>query len=516
MAEDGSAAGPDLETPQLSLYVGHVLDRLRDIPADSIDCVVTSPPYWGLRAYGTASQIWGGDPLCAHVWEMLPPRRRRTPNDAPNSPVQQGNRGTFHELPDTPLCTRCGAWRGELGLEPSPELFVDHIVEIFREVRRVLRRHGTVWLNIGDSFIASSKGPGGDDKSGLNPSGVKHQRKRPVNVTKRATLLKPKDMAGMPWRTALALQADGWWLRSDIVWSKPNPMPESVGDRPTRSHEYVFLLTKAPRYYYDAEAIAEPLVDATIRRLFQPSFDQQTGGPKDYGPDSNRSARKAVENLAHRVKNDRLNGAPAPAPQPELDASGYSPSIGRNARSVWTIPTQPYPEAHFATFPEELPRRCILAGSPMQICMKCGKPRERVVVATGGTIGESWHNHEDDLSRGQRGGDNGSNKAAEAYGTYERASKGFTDCGHDAYVPGTVLDPFAGSGTTLAVANALGRRAVGVELQGEYVDLIRDRCAAVQMADWNAGEPIRLRDRPEIRGGGVLDPSKAHASLFGE
>jgi DNA modification methylase len=245
----------------------------------------------------------------------------------------------------------------------------------------VLRRDGTLWLNLGDSYSGSGKGgnPEGSEWSGFVGS---KDREKSAQASKPIIPpgLKPKDLVGIPWRLAFALQADGWWLRSDIIWSKPNPMPESVTDRPTKSHEYLFLLTKSARYYYDADAIAEP-----VARL----WDETNGGSWSHG-------KGTPERVAERGRAGTHSG---PYPLPNEDGT-------RNARSVWTIATSPFPEAHFATFPPELPRRCILASS---------KPGD------------------------------------------------------------TVLDPFAGAGTTLLVADRLGRHGIGIELNPAYAAMAERR-----------------------------------------
>jgi DNA modification methylase len=351
------------------LHHGHVLAVLAGLPAASVHCVVTSPPYWGLRDYGLEPQVW----------------------------------------PD--------GWRGSLGLEPTPELYVAHLVEVFRAVRRVLRKDGTLWLNLGDNYAGAPPGNARPDHSGPRFLGTRDGQK--MSKTARAAAgrefapLKPKDLVLMPARVALALQADGWWLRADIVWAKLNPMPESVTDRPTRSHEYLFLLARSERYYYDAEAIAEPLSAASLVRLSQPSFDDQRGGPKDYGPDANRSMRRGIEHLKRRRSGNKARDIPAADDGRGIPNDHRGRGIpweddgqGRNARTVWEIGTQPYLEAHFATFPEELARRCILAGS--------------------------------------RPGD-------------------------------TVLDPFGGSGTVAQVATGHGRDALYIDLNPAYLELARQR-----------------------------------------
>ena len=246
------------------IFCGDVLDISRGLPDESVKCCVTSPPYWGLRDYGVA---------------------------------------------------------GQLGLESTPEEYVEKLVEIFREGRRVLRDDGTVWLNLGDSYAGAGQGGGGNRK------GNEHGQHDAMVGTSRG--LKPKDLVGIPWRVAFALQADGWYLRQDIIWHKPNPMPESVTDRCTKSHEYIFLLSKSARYYYDNEAIKEP---AKWER-----WGDQT------------------ENKQHSGTASHLGGK-STSELPIKDT--------KNKRSVWTVPTRPFSGAHFAVFPPQLIEPCILAGCP--------------------------------------------------------------------------------------------------------------------------------------------------------
>jgi site-specific DNA-methyltransferase (cytosine-N4-specific) len=255
-----------------------VFDGLRAMADGSVHCVVTSPPYWGLRDYGTD---------------------------------------------------------GQLGLEATPEEYVENMVAVFREVRRVLRDDGTVWLNLGDSYASmkGNPGPNSEDEKQPAPRGWT----RPQDW--RIPGLKPKDLVGIPWRVAFALQADGWYLRSDIVWSKPNPMPESVTDRPTKAHEYVFLLTKSRRYFFDSDAVRQPFAPKTLTH--------RGGG---------RMAGKAGrQDGAGKVASGNWG---------ESDAVRRSDPRGANIRTVWTIPTQPFPGAHFAVFPPKLVEPCIKAGCP--------------------------------------------------------------------------------------------------------------------------------------------------------
>jgi DNA modification methylase len=300
---------------------GDCLAMLQTLEAESVQTCVTSPPYWGLRDYGV---------------------------------------------------------EGQLGLEPTPAEYVAKMVQVFREVRRVLKADGTLWLNLGDSYSAGSN----------NPS-PKHASDN-VGMMRRMGELAPKNLVGIPWRVAFALQADGWYLRSDIIWSKPNPMPESVTDRPTKAHEYIFLLSKSERYYYDHEAIKEPAVYGDLR-----SPTSAYPGKTDFreGP---RPVRESVKRGGFNGKTNALEGREA----------FRAIEDWRNKRTVWEIATAPYPEAHFATFPPKLIEPCILAGS--------------------------------------RSGD-------------------------------TVLDPFAGSGTTLYVAKELNRQFLGIELNPAYIALIEKR-----------------------------------------
>lgn len=232
----------------------------------------------------------------------------------------------------------CGAWRGSLGLEPTIDLYVQHIVEIFREVRRVLREDGTLWLNMGDSYAGSQQGIGADGTAYAGPKQATNAGSVGIQAKPRKAHeigLKPKDLCMMPARVALALQADGWWLRSDIIWSKPNPMPGSYKDRPTTAHEYVFLLTKAERYYYDADAIAEPTAASSLVR-----YDYPRVGANNKGHSGEYAIQSAEYTEAEKER-------------------GY-----RNKRSVWEIATEAFPGAHFATFPQKLVEPCILAGCP--------------------------------------------------------------------------------------------------------------------------------------------------------
>ncbi|HEY7467198.1 MAG TPA: site-specific DNA-methyltransferase [Dehalococcoidia bacterium] len=520
----------------MTIYQGDVRDVLPSLPADSVDCIVTSPPYWGLRDYGTATWV-GGDEACDHQYA----KGGRNPETAGKQLTNKGT--TFSQYEHD--CRKCGATRvdSQLGIERTPEEYVANMVAVFRELRRVLKPSGTCWLNLGDSY-AGSWGANGRGE-GTNAPRPDLEAKHGTNAPNRNPPgLKPKDLVGIPWRVAFALQADGWVLRSDVVWAKSNPMPESVTDRPTKSHEMVFLLTKAKwvgpsrgrfadisdsdarwlamfldtegsivvkrvqrgaRRWYGSQIVfsstSAELVETARNIVGQGTVLRREGtnAPMFYYQLSNQAARdllhrvypflivkrsqaaigvvlqdrlatkgkkrpggfRAVEDDAWLERawetNKSLNhfgtpdlswvpavkygkweparyyfdadavreqairpgdvqtfggskardGEPIPADDPRYrnGSEQWGRTIisglnGRNIRSVWTIATRPYPGAHFAVFPPELPERCIKAGSP---------------------------------------------------------------------VGGVILDPFAGSGTVGMVANRLSRRAILIDLNADYL-----------------------------------------------
>jgi len=322
----------------------------------SVQCVVTSPPYYGLRDYGTAK--WeGGDPECDHL----------ETNDTrdPSVTKQTQNAGTS-KIDYKDVCRKCGAVRidAQIGLEETPDAYIANLVAVFREVKRVLKDDGTLWLNIGDSY-ASMKSRYNQKAQNLNGGKAQDNefQGNKTDLYHHPELgIKDKDLIGIPWMLAFALRADGWYLRQDIIWAKPNPMPESVKDRCTKSHEYVFLLTKSARYYYDNEAIMEVATGYDGRKdtMMKGSAKYANG----YVPNqpANTMAQKGHERWK-RKNDDTGYGGDGTGFQ---DHSGYSnlenPYV-RNKRSVWFIATQPTREAHFATFPEKLVEPCILAGS---------------------------------------------------------------------------------------------------------------------------------------------------------
>lgn len=310
--------------------MGDCLDSLKTLPSESVQCCVTSPPYYGLRDYGTAK--WqGGSASCNHC------RDNKISESCDTGHANMKNEGVGDAIYKS-VCKKCGAIRidKQIGLEESPELYVSKLVAVFSEVKRVLKNDGVLWVNLGDSY--HNYRPGAGQKQCKQT--ISGQRVSEVEVCHRRGNkfegIKEKDLMGIPWRVAFALQADGWYLRQDIIWAKNNCMPESVTDRCTKSHEYIFLLSKNAKYFYDNQAISEPLLPDSIKR-------NQTGwsGNEDRG-----YVAGPQNHMSKYLGYDKAKTAET-----------------RNKRSVWTINPQPFKEAHFATFPPELPTICIKAGS---------------------------------------------------------------------------------------------------------------------------------------------------------
>lgn len=313
--------------PKATILLGDTRQRLADIPDGTIQTCVTSPPYWGLRDYGTAS--WdGGDPACDHQRKPMATKANINRNCGTGNDIKNATAREFYK----DICAKCGATRidSQIGLEQTPDEYVAEMVAVFREVRRVMKDDGTLWLNLGDSYAGNNIRASNNGRAGFGT-------KREGVFTKTGEGLKDKDLVGIPWRVAFALQADGWWLRQDIIWHKPNPMPESVTDRCTKAHEYVFLLTKSARYYFNNKAIKEPVSESSLKRA-------------EYGWDCDRPSTKNASMGGQGIHVEKMG-------------SRFVNPEGRNKRSVWTIPTRPFKGAHFAVMPEALVEPCILAGS---------------------------------------------------------------------------------------------------------------------------------------------------------
>jgi len=424
---------------------GHVLEWLRKLAAGSVNLIFTSPPYWALRDYGLPPSVWGGDPSCNHVWGDLVPGAH--PNQVAQTNTRHSDAAANGQMAKRgQFCQKCGAWLGCLGLEPDLDMFINHLVEIFREARRVLHPSGTLWVNLGDSYVSNPISAGGKNEIRTDDQTGGFQRGHSRRVTSRGNGLKPKDLIGVPWRLALALQADGWWLRSDIVWckgldrseqeleaqaeveaalamvrqaaggslfglSKPldqalkraekaverlfmvgATMPESVKDRVTASHEYLFVFAKSKKYHWDRHAIRVlPKQCSVERRLYGRSGDHKhTEGAPGQMPHSFLMETEIGQGL------DNMN------------------SGGRNARTVWRVQAEGHkpfilPDgeevAHFASFPRALAARGIQAGtSEHGCCATCGAPFKRIIkpsAAYAELLGQDWADYEQDAKEGR-------------------------------------------------------------------------------------------------------------------
>jgi DNA modification methylase len=420
---------------------GNCLEVLDQLPEKSVDSCITSPPYYGLRDYNTGKWV-GGDPDCPHK------RMTKISKDTDTGHKNMYEHGdVVGDAIYKSVCPKCGATREDkqIGLEDSPEEYVESMVEVFRKVRRVLKDEGTVWLNLGDSYVSTHPTGTRDSDTGWKHGELSQGYQ--ARAGGAGGVFKVKDLMGIPWMVAFALRADGWYLRQDIIWHKPNPMPESVTDRCTKAHEYIFLLSKNAKYYFDNESIKEDAV-----------YDKDLG--------ILRSRKQAELNHPSIIKRQEIG----------IDSTSAGDGK-RNKRSVWTVTTKPFKGAHFAAFPPDLIQPCVLAGCPEKVCVECSTPYERKV--------ESKR-----LKRNELPKDDPRYRPNTYEGSYKdingKADAGYTEtkdlglekqcqCETDETKSGTVLDPFGGAGTTGLVADRNDRNAILIELNDEYAEMARDR-----------------------------------------
>ncbi len=528
------------------IKTGDCREMLGTLPERSVQCVVTSPPYWGQRDYGTAE--WdGGDSSCDHVESEL----RRGVNLARSHVSTRGGGkkiATAGTVPYKTICAKCGAARVDqgIGLEADVEAWVDAMVEVFRKVRRVLRDDGTLWLNLGDKYNNNPKGSlNGQDKSGLTSTLT--QEHSPANIGGLVPGLKVKDLIGLPWRVAFALQADGWYLRRDIIWHKPNPMPESATDRPSTAHEYMFLLTKSGNplfwshrngesqrtkpdpdyrwtlhdeerttpppgwnwvmnkcschrsqkdhwkrrnlwtghdYFYDGDAVRVPVTGNAHAR-------GNGVNPKAYESPAGWDTSSGTGDHGSIHRNGREKGRIKQ--NPSFSSSVNELVTSSNLRSVWSIATQAFDGPHYATYPEKLVEPCIKAGtSERGECPECGAPWRRSIESTG---------HVNNREPAHVPGLVGTKTDSTGWSPQNVATDDWRPtCDHGGEpVPQTVLDPFSGAGTTGLVAARFGRNYIGLELNPEYAEMSRRRIDA-----WY---------RQDLQKTGVLTPEHAPDDL---
>jgi site-specific DNA-methyltransferase (adenine-specific) len=435
------------------IYQGSCLNWLKNIDNESIDCVVTSPPYWALRDYQTEPEIWDGDKNCEHEWgSKIITLTHKSGEKNPGKESWYKDKGASNDKGNQ-FCSKCNAWKGSLGLEPTFDLYVKHLCDIFDEVKRVLKKEGTCWVVIGDSYF----GGGGKavEQSSKRQSAINTGAYPDYSPNSKLRSQMGKSLCLIPFRFAIEMTNRGWILRNTIIWHKPNCMPASVKDRFTVDFEYVYFFVKSKKYWFEQqfEKYMEPL--------------NRWGGPK-------------IRNSSHKY---------IEVGEPQLGKFGATSMFrkgrpvrpveqGRNKRCVWTISTQPFPEAHFAVYPEKLIIPMIEAGCPKYVCKKCGKAKVKIIDNTervntrpgnnvcnkksGKDIDPNKELHKSDLSKYRQ--------------QIKYKELGYSDCGCNAdFESGIVLDPFMGSGTTGLVAKKLGRNFIGIELNPNYVEIANKR-----------------------------------------
>ncbi len=498
----------------IDVQIGNSFDLINTLPNKSIDMVMTSPPYYSLRDYKTEPIIFDGLPDCEHNFSFK--IRRNNDKSGGHGNIDNGLASKTCSAQDsarfgepTQLCSKCGAWRGQLGLEPTPELYLKHMLNFFDDVKLKLKDEGNVFVNLGDSYSSSGATNQGTHTAfgKLTDIGIQTKGHRVQN-------LPAKCLCMIPSRFAWGMIEHDWILRNEIVWFKKNHMPESVTDRLTKAHEVIYHFVKQQKYYYDIDAIREPHKDSSMERYQRPlkmggakhagkrGFEIYSGNdwkPEGYtgkfegandvesfGSPRARTQRKGAEykgkweddqeymgEMQKRINEARANGVP--------HDSALNHPKGKNPGDIWTIPTAPYPESHFATFPLELVRRPILAGCPKEVCIKCGAPKRQVIHIPKNSNAFNIRVRDVKEGRIKYIDRKASNEEIECYNEdeYQGTNREHIiavgcDC-NAGFKPGIVLDPFAGSGTVGEFCRHNDRNAILFELNPEYKSLIDER-----------------------------------------
>jgi len=449
------------------IYQGNTLEALKTFPDNFVDTIITSPPYWGLRDYGEAvNTVWGGDPECKHEFELKHVYREPSKTGVISGKTKMAQSYRNYK---SGFCKKCGAWYGQLGLEPTLDLYLVHLWQIADELYRVLKPTGVIFWNHGDNYGSKIIGTGGHNWDKLQIKGKSNfrafeARKVELDVPQKSLCLQNYrfilGLIDIDYRIMVEWRAMGKpegelegmlkhpriqaILRNSIIWYKPNHMPSSVRDRFASAYEPVFLLTKSRKYWFDLDAVRIPYSESGKQRRKYP-VGKFGGNPQN-----------PMGKLSKGIKGGSEATMLPEEPHP----------LGKNPGDMWAIPTQPFPEAHFAAFPERLIEPMIKAGCPRWICKKCGKARERIIEPTEEyrrKLEEGKGYYENYKKAGKK-----SNKST----TSEYYTVGWTDCGCNAgWRPGIVLDPFMGSGTVAVVAKRLGRNWIGIELNPEYIEM---------------------------------------------
>ena len=537
----------------IELKVGNILDRIREMPDNSIDCIVTSPPYYGLRSYRGAETIWGGSSDCKHEWiEYV----RKGQNGGKNSGKLDLKKFQIFEDQRQNTCLKCGAWKGQLGLEPDYHLYLDHLMIVTSELKRVLKPTGTLWWNMGDSYAGNMGKRSGWTDNKINQSKEDAIQNGTAIFMKADYGMPSKSLMQLPTRFAIRMvDEQGWILRNTMIWYKRNHMPSSVRDRLANSYEFIFFFTKQKKYFFNLDAVRVPVKAQSIARAGRGVSGKTYETHKEAFFGNPPSIMKRRDNI-NRTKQDEVHNRTGTYSDP-LHTKPFNP-LGKNPGDILELATHPFKnKVHFAVFPPKLPEFCIKAGSPEEVCSACGKPKVHVyepsiysdqgknkVVSYGGpyaikeregtvafrklpnieeykiflkrlkqkmniTIDEieskmqsqaphHWFNGESLPTKeewlkfkslfniGETPYDESLTK--EYFKPAEKLASPMIIIGtkptcscNAPFKPGVVLDPFAGSGTTMFVAKQLGRSATGIEISPEYAKIIKQRL------DWGSG-----------------------------
>lgn len=442
---------------------GNALDELKKIPDECIDTIICSPPYYALRNYFTEGVIWDGDINCDHEWQIINTSR-------PNS---QGGKSKMQKRKDVEnfqaytdynkrvvysnKCVKCGAWKGELGQEPTVDLFINHLIQIFDECKRVLKKGGSCWVVISDTYSGSGTGQKSTGKHGYDPN-VFQQATKPFDQSIPKTSL-----CMVPERFAIKMINNGWLLRNKIIWKKPSAMPQSAKTRFTNDWEYVYFFTKNADYFFKTQY--EPIQDISIKRELRGTSDTHK-----YVGASNvlrKYPEKNVKYMTEEEKNKKLSNMPSWTKK------------GRLKRAVWTVSSENFGEKHFATYPSKLILTCLDAGCPEKICVYCNRPyitiydEDRVNTRPGINVGNAKSGTDSDPNKDLHNSDLSKYRQQIIRSNFRLIKD--CNCEDDKYKRGIVLDPFIGAGTTALVALQNSRRFIGIELQKDFINMTMKR-----------------------------------------